>query len=116
MWTDREYLTAFALIFIQCSSPMQAFMNVELLTKDDLQEFRIQLLSDLKSMFQLPSAVPQKAWLRSAEVRKLLQVSPNTLQGLRIAGKLHPTKIGGILYYSREEIDALLSKGAKLSQ
>ena len=88
-------------------------MNLEILTKDDLQEFRVQLLSDLKGLFQLPSEVSQKAWLKSAEVRKLLQISPNTLQNLRVTGKLHPSKIGGIHYYSREEIERLLGRGSK---
>lgn len=88
-------------------------MNVELLTKHDLQEFRTQLLSDLKRMFNLPAQAPEKAWLKSAEVRKLLQISPNTLKSLRVAGNLHPTKVGGILYYSREEIYLLLSQGSK---
>ena len=88
-------------------------MNVEILTKHDLQEFRTQLLSDLKRMFNLPVQTPEKAWLKSAEVRKLLQISPNTLQSLRVAGKLHPTKVGGTLYYSREEIHLLLNQGSK---
>ena len=88
-------------------------MNVELLTKHDLQEFRTQLLSDLKRMFNLPVQAPEKAWLKSADVRKLLQISPNTLQSLRVTGKLHPTKVGGILYYSREEIYTLLNNKSK---
>jgi len=88
-------------------------MNVEILTKHDLQEFRTQLLGDLKRIFSLPSQSAEKAWIKSAEVRKLLQISPNTLQSLRVSGKLHPTKVGGILYYSREEIDNLLNGDQK---
>ncbi|RYY44755.1 MAG: DNA-binding protein [Chitinophagaceae bacterium] len=83
-------------------------MHLEILTKEDLQAFRVQLLSDLKQLFHLPAQTADKAWLKSAEVRKLLQISPNTLQNLRVTGKLHPTKVGGILYYSREEIENLL--------
>lgn len=86
-------------------------MHLEILTKDDLQAFRVQLLSDLKQLFHPPAQAPEKAWLKSAEVRKLLQISPNTLQNLRVTGKLHPTKVGGILYYNREEIDRLLRQG-----
>ena len=86
-------------------------MNVEIITKDDLQEFRIQLLNDLKQVFNFPLQAPEKAWLKSAEARKLLQISPNTLQNLRVSGRLHPTKVGGILYYNRKEIDALLNVG-----
>jgi len=88
-------------------------MKLEVLTKEDLQEFRVQLLSDLKRLFNLPAQPPEKSWLKSAEVRKLLRVSPNTLQSLRVGGKLHPAKVGGILYYSREEIDNLLNQRVK---
>ncbi len=85
-------------------------MNLEILTKDDLQEFRIQLLNDLKRIFNLQPQTPEKAWLKSSEVRKLLKISSNTLQNLRISGKLHPTKLGGIFYYSLEEINSLLTQ------
>ena len=84
-------------------------MSIEIITKEDLQLFRIQLLNDLKSLMQVqPNEV--KKHLRSCDVRKLLNISPGTLQNLRIAGTLNPVKIGGIFYYSTEEIEALLHK------
>ena len=46
---------------------------------------------------------PQK-WLKSSEVKSLLRISPGTLQNLRINGTLTYTKIGGIIFYSYEEI------------
>lgn len=83
-------------------------MNLDVLTKEDLQQFRTQLINDLKQLFDLSARNQEKAWLRGAEVRKLLQISQNTLQNLRVTGKLHPSKVGGILYYSSEEINRLL--------
>lgn len=88
-------------------------MNVEIVTKSDLQEFRVQLLNDLRKVLSLHVPVPEKAWLKSSEVRKLLKISPNTLQNLRTTGKLHPSKVGGLLYYSQEEISALLNDPRK---
>jgi len=85
-------------------------MNLEILTKDDLQEFRRQLLEDLKKAFKLPPQTGEKAWLRSNEVKKLLKISSNTLQSLRSTGKLHPTKLGGLFYYRLEEINELLNR------
>ncbi len=83
-------------------------MSVEVITKEDLQIFRVQLLDDLKRLFaNEPSKEQKTEWLKSREVRKLLNVSPGTLQNLRIAGKLHPTKIGGSWYYSLGELNAL---------
>jgi hypothetical protein len=45
-----------------------------------------------------------KKWLKSSEVKNLLRISPGTLQNLRINGTLTYTKIGGIIFYSYEEI------------
>lgn len=38
----------------------------------------------------------------------LLQVSPGTLQNLRINGTLPYTKVGGIIYYDAEEIQNVM--------
>lgn len=54
-----------------------------------------------------------KKWLKSIEVRKLLNISPGTLQNLRINGTLRFTKIGGMLYYKLEDIHKLLEGGIK---
>ena len=83
-------------------------MAIEVITKEDLNEFRILLLSELKELLK---ANPQqtKQWLKSKEVRKLLNISPGTLQTLRINKTLTYTKIGGILYYDNADIDKLLS-------
>lgn len=83
-------------------------MAVEIITKDDLNQFRSQLLSDLGEMLNLKQS-QQKQWLKSAEVRKLLKMSPGTLQNLRINGTLRYTKIGGTMYYSYDDIEKMLN-------
>lgn len=83
-------------------------MAVEIITREDLNEFRNQLLNDLKEII-LSKPQQTKQWLKSNEVRKLLNISPGTLQNLRINGTLSYTKIGGILYYDNSDIDKLLS-------
>ncbi len=50
-----------------------------------------------------------KKWLRSTEVRKLLGISPGTLQNLRINSTLPFTKIGGVIYYDSQDINEMLS-------
>ena len=50
----------------------------------------------------------QKLWLKSNEVRKLLNISPGTLQNLRVNGTLTYTKIGGILYYSSNDLEKVI--------
>ena len=53
-----------------------------------------------------------KPWLKNAEVKKLLGISSNTVQRLRIAGKLRSTKVGGVHYYKYEDIEKLLNSDA----
>jgi hypothetical protein len=74
-------------------------MTYEMITSEDLQKFRLQLLEDLSRM--LSGAVqPQsnKEWLRSSEVRKMLGISHGTLQNLRIKNILPYYKVGGLMY------------------
>ncbi|MEI9808560.1 MAG: helix-turn-helix domain-containing protein [Bacteroidota bacterium] len=46
-------------------------------------------------MTPAPEAKLVKPWLKNSEVRKLLNISTNTVQRLRIAGKLRSSKVGG---------------------
>jgi hypothetical protein len=80
----------------------------QLITMEDLNEFRTLLLNDLKRIMQ-SKPLQQKQWLKSNEVRKLLNISPGTLQNLRINGTLTYTKIGGIMYYDQTDIEKLLN-------
>jgi hypothetical protein len=82
-------------------------MAIEVITREDLNEFRTLLLNDLKELFSSKKEEP-KQWLKSKEVRKLLNISPGTLQNMRINGTLSYTKIGGIIYYSTKDIDKVL--------
>ena len=73
-------------------------MAHEIITIEDLQKFRLQLLEDLKALVQQPNP-SQKEWLKSSEVRKMLGISHGTLQNLRIKGALPYQKLGGIMFY-----------------
>ena len=82
-------------------------MAIEVITREDLNEFRSLLLSDLNKVFNTKRQ-EQKQWLKSNEVRKLLNISPVTLQNLRINGTLSYTKIGGTLYYPSSDIEKVM--------
>nr|WP_298655842.1 helix-turn-helix domain-containing protein [uncultured Flavobacterium sp.] len=84
-------------------------MAVQIITIEDLNEFRSLLLNDLKEII---NSKPQqsKQWLKSNEVRKLLNISPGTLQNLRINGTLTYTKIGGIIFYNYDDINKMLHR------
>lgn len=90
-------------------------MAVEIVTKQDLNEFRASLLNDLKEILD---SKPQqtKKWLKSSEVRKMLNISPGTLQTLRVNKTLSYTKIGGIIYYAHQDIEKLLEHNTVKSE
>ncbi|WP_430973788.1 helix-turn-helix domain-containing protein [Sunxiuqinia rutila] len=90
-------------------------MPSEILTTDDLREFKIELFDELKKLFKENQGLPSKKWLRSGEVRKLLGISPGTLQNMRVNGTLPFTKMGGVLYYDAQDIYKILEKNKSQS-
>jgi len=85
-------------------------MPTEIVTTDDLREFRIELLKEIKQLFAAHHGQPSKKWLKSWEVRKLLNISPGTLQNMRVNGTLAYTKIGGMMFYDYEDIKKMLEE------
>lgn len=82
-------------------------MEIDIITKQDLQQFKLELLQELKEFFGKDNK-PKTEWLRSGEVRKMLKISPGTLQNMRVSGALRSTKIGGMHYYAYDDIIKML--------
>lgn len=85
-------------------------MAATIITTEDLWEFKMELLDDIKKLLSNESGQLTKKWIKSPEVRELLDISPGTLQTLRINGTLPYTKMGGTLYYDYQEIIQVLQK------
>ena len=83
-------------------------MPATILTTDDLREFKVELIEELKKLLRQNGVQPIKKWLKSPEIRKLLNISPGTLQNMRVNGTLPFTKIGGVIYYDYEDIQKML--------
>ncbi len=83
-------------------------MATTILTIEDLQDFKKELLQELKSLFPTNHSGNQKKWLKSKEVRNMLGISPGTLQTLRINGTIPYSKMGGVIYYDNDEIQRIL--------
>jgi hypothetical protein len=81
----------------------------QIVTIGDLKDFKKDLLEQL-SRIVAENMTPAKKWLKSAEVRKLLNISPGTLQSMRNRGELSYTKVGGIIFYEAEDIQKMISK------
>jgi hypothetical protein len=87
-------------------------MSVEILTKDDLSQFKSELIDHInRTLGTQPSE--GKKWLKSSEVRRMLKISPGTLQNMRVNGTLPYTKIGGVMYYAYEDIMKMLEKNRR---
>jgi len=88
-------------------------MEIDILTKQDLEIFRQRLLNELSDLLRMSSGKSELEYLRTNEVRKILGgISPGTLQNLRVKGLLKPSKIEGVYYYKLSEVKALLSAGS----
>ena len=77
-------------------------MNIDLITKQDLQEFKEELLNEIKKM--VDGQPKMKKWLKSHEVKGILGCSDSTLQNLRINGTLEYGRVGGTIYYLQDAI------------
>lgn len=86
-------------------------MHLELMTRDDMKNFKTELLEEIRRMLQPHSE--NKEWLKSSDVTKLLNCSPGTLQNLRINGILPFTKMGGTIYYSYADVMKVLNSNKR---
>jgi len=89
-------------------------MAATIITTEDLQVFKTELLSEIKELLapvdpknQKPEQ-PVPKWLKSHQVQRMLGISPGTLQNLRINGTIPYSKIGGVIFYSLEDINAIM--------
>ena len=72
-------------------------------------------MMDFTKMMEGHLAKPPKRWLKSHEVKKMLQISYSTLQMLRNTGKMPYTRIGGLIYYDAAEIERILETEKKVA-
>lgn len=87
-------------------------MEIDILTKEDLQAFKGEILEAIRKLKEnRPIDTNKKEWLKSGDVRKLLNISPGTLQNLRINGTLPYRKIGGSMYYRAEDVRKMMEGG-----
>jgi hypothetical protein len=79
-------------------------MNLEIITRDEFNSFKQEVLEALKPV----TNTQNKQYLRSSEVRKLLNISAGTLQNMRVNGTLPYSKIGTTILYDFDDIAVVL--------
>ena len=84
-------------------------MPAAIITTDDLREFKLELLEEIKELFtQQATLEKNKTWLRSSDVMNLLKISHGSLQNLRNKNTIPSYKIEGLIFYDALEIDKVL--------
>lgn len=83
-------------------------MAANIITTEDLEEFRIKLLNEIKELLVTHGKVGIEHWIKSGQVMSKLEISPGTLQNFRINGTIPFSKLGGIIYYDEEKINEIL--------
>lgn len=84
-------------------------MPTSIITTDDLRDFKIELLDEIKKILIKQSGSGLKKYLKSSEVLDLLKISAGTLQNLRVNGTIPYTKMGSIIFYEADEIQKVMT-------
>jgi hypothetical protein len=87
-------------------------MSLEILSRQDLNEFKIDLIQEIKTLL-LQTPTGNKEVLKSTDVRKMLGISHGTLQTLRINRTLPYSKVGGTIYYQHADVLRVLQQNKK---
>ena len=85
-------------------------MPVNILTPEDLQNFKQELLIEIEKIVSQKQTTPSRKWLKSHQVMRMLTLSPGTLAHLRVNGTLPYTKIGGVIFYDYEDIQRMIEE------
>jgi len=89
--------------------------KVIVVTEQYLQQFKAELLSEIKGLLKaenskntLNQMLEIETWLKSSDVKRQLRISTGTLQNMRKNGTIPYFKVGGSLRYKQDDIDTLL--------
>jgi hypothetical protein len=89
-------------------------MMSDAITKDDLRQFGLLLINDIRSIIEKSPEGEKESidpeWLKSRVVRKMMDMSPGSLQNLRVTGKVRFKKVLGSYYYNKTDLRKLFSE------
>jgi hypothetical protein len=86
-------------------------MNLNIVTKEDLIELKQEFLDEIKELKQSGNSRDKK-YLRSAEIRKMFNISAGTLQNMRINGTLPYSKVGTTILYDLDKVIEILNENS----
>jgi hypothetical protein len=86
-------------------------MKIDLITKQDLIDFKYELLEEIRELMKKDPVLIQKNWFNPKEARTILKISAGTLAKYRRTGILPSTRIYGKIYYKEEDVLKLIENG-----
>jgi hypothetical protein len=93
-------------------------MATNIITSEDLEQFKWEFLKLIKEhidmrLGKVPTVIEERQWLKSHQVQRMLGISPGTLQTLRINGTIPYTKVGGIIFYDKKDIQQIMEENMR---
>ena len=88
-------------------------MATKVLTQEDLQIFKHELVIEIKKLVNESAVGPHKRWIKAEQVRKILDISNNSLRALRANGTFKICRLGGTVYYDLLHIKQLFETGSE---
>jgi hypothetical protein len=89
-------------------------MMSDIVTKDDLRQFGLLLINDIRKIVEQTETSEKDTihpeWLKSRVARKLMDMSPGSIQNLRVTGKVRFKKVLGSYYYNKTDLLNLFSE------
>jgi len=88
-------------------------MATEIITVEDLEKFEERILQGMTTLINeriSPGPKEDKIWIKSHNVQRMLGISAGTLQNLRINGTIPYSKIGGVIFYDKAEIQDVIER------
>lgn len=80
----------------------------EMITKEDLRQFGLELLGNIRTLItqakEVQGEVVEQEWIKSKQVRKFMDMSPGSVQNLRVTQKVRFKKVLGSYYYNKVDL------------
>jgi len=83
--------------------------TINIITDKDLLAFKQDIINGIKEVLK-ENKTEERQYLKSSEVKSLLNISENTLKQLRIQKKLTRILVGRSYFYARSEVLGLFSE------
>ncbi|MBC5838146.1 DNA-binding protein [Flavobacterium muglaense] len=80
----------------------------DMVTKEDLRQFGLELLGNIGTLMtqtrEVQNEIVEQDWIKSKQVRLLMNMSPGSIQNLRVTQKVRYKKILGSYYYNKVDL------------